>query len=218
MLTHVRISGHLGTHAHPICFSDSRFGARVGFSEWMRRHLAALLGVEGSRRAGDHVHLQNYEPPAAPTTSQGTNFLPPQIQQWMQAGALLLPSGLLPQGLIPGSQPAVQEAQVARFHNFRILGWMTLNDASLKNDLYDVLGKESGFATPNGPGGSGCMYAEFGFAFQSAQNAPSSDLLVSLSCNQVAPIGFTWPFANKTGLNSDTSKRIVTIAQTTFGG
>ena len=162
--------------------------------------------------------LQNYEPPAAPTTSQGTNFLPPQIQQWMQAGALLLPSGLLPQGLIPGSQPAVQEAQVARFHNFRILGWMTLNDASLKNDLYDVLGKESGFATPNGPGGSGCMYAEFGFAFQSAQNAPSSDLLVSLSCNQVAPIGFTWPFANKTGLNSDTSKRIVTIAQTTFGG
>ena len=160
--------------------------------------LAALTGCAGISQPfsawkdqGAQVtmfRLQNYEPPVAATTSQGTNLLPPQIQQWMQAGALLLPPGLLPPGLIPGSQPAPQEAQVARFHHFRVLGWMTLNDAALKNDLYNALGKESGFAVPSS---NGCMYAEFGFAFQSAQNAPSSDLLVSLSCNQVAPIGFT---------------------------
>ena len=158
--------------------------------------------------------LQNYEPPIAPTTSQGTNLLPPQIQQWMQAGALMLPPGLLPPGLIPGSQPAPQETQVARFHNFRILGWMTLNDNSVKNELYQTLGKESGFASSQG----GCMYAEFGVAFQSSPNAPSSDLLVSLSCNQVGPIGFSWPYAGKTALTAETAKKIVGVAQTTFGG
>lgn len=178
-------------------------GLSQPFSSWKEQRAQVTM-----------FRLQNYEPPVQ-TTNQGTNLLPPQVQQWMQVGAQLLPPGLLPQGLIPGSAPLAPQSQVARFHNFRILGWMTLNDVALQDEVYATFGKEAGFGAPSA---NGCMYAEFGFAFQSSPSAPSSDLLVSLSCNQVAPLGFTWPFGSKTGLTADTSKRVVSIAQTAFGG
>src|SRR5580700_9075329 len=69
--------------------------------------------------------LQNYSPPAqAATPALGGFQLPPQIQQWVTAGASLLPPGLLPPGLIPGTAPAAPAAPDAqRFHGFRILEW-----------------------------------------------------------------------------------------------
>src|SRR5579863_2401582 len=52
--------------------------------------------------------LQNFEPPAqaqAGAAPLGGLALPPQIQQWITAGASLLPPGLLPPGLLPGTSP-----------------------------------------------------------------------------------------------------------------
>src|SRR4051812_22858141 len=50
--------------------------------------------------------LQNYEPPPPAPGATNTPFvLPPQLQQWVTAGASLLPPGLLPPGLSPGSAP-----------------------------------------------------------------------------------------------------------------
>src|SRR5437870_3828507 len=68
--------------------------------------------------------LQNFEPPqATPAPGAPAAGLPPQIQQWLSAGAQLLPPGLLPPGLLPGGTPPPSPAaDVPRFHNFRILG------------------------------------------------------------------------------------------------
>src|SRR5271165_1686836 len=72
--------------------------------------------------------LQNFEPPPPPQgqqgqpAAQGAFQLPPQIQQWIQAGASLLPPGLLPPGLVPGTGPPVPgPADAPRFHGFRVL-------------------------------------------------------------------------------------------------
>ena len=44
--------------------------------------------------------LQNYEPPATAAAPGAVPAgIPPQIQQWLSAGAQLLPPGLLPPGL-----------------------------------------------------------------------------------------------------------------------
>lgn len=158
--------------------------------------------------------LQNFEPPAAATPAAGPSVLPPQLQQWVQAGASLLPPGLLPPGLLPGTAApaATASASTARFHNFRILGWMQLADDKTKDEVYDIFGKEKNFEAPKAQ----CMYAEFGFSFQG--QGPQNDVLVSLSCNQVQSFNFSWPYASKTGLGGDTSKRIIAVAQKSFGG
>ncbi len=158
--------------------------------------------------------LQNYEPPPQQAAAAGTLTIPPQIQQWVTAGASLLPPGLLPPGLIPGAGAAAAPAQnEARFHDFRILGWLPLNDPKMHDDLLAVLGHDSSFTQPK----ENCMYAEFGVSI-AQPNQPPADILVSLSCNQVRSFGFTWPYANDNGLTPDAEKQIVEIMKKAFGG
>lgn len=161
--------------------------------------------------------LQNYDVPQAPQ-AQGapaaTLQLPPQIQQWIQAGASLLPPGLLPPGLLPGSAPAAAPAaaDAPRFHGFRILDYQQVSDAAVNHDIVDVFGHGSNFQN----GTSNCMFAEFGFAMAEA-GGPTADLLVSLSCEQVQVFNINWPYP-QTGLTPDSSKKIVSIAQRVFQG
>ncbi len=159
--------------------------------------------------------LQNFEPPpTAPAAPSGGLTLPPQIQQWITAGASLLPPGLLPPGLVPGAAPAAPAAPDAqRFHGFRILEWQPVNDAGVKSDIVDLFGHGSNFQ--NTP--PTCMYAEFGFAI-AQPNAPTpADILVSLSCEQVQAFNFPWPYA-QTGVTPDSSKKVASIAQRIFQG
>ncbi len=171
--------------------------------------------------------LQNYEPPAAAAAAPGAipAGIPPQIQQWLSAGAQLLPPGLLPPGLLPGGTPMPNAAaDVPRFHNFRILGSMAVTDKTQHDDVIDLFGHESNFTTPR----QSCMFAEFGFqigyaappgsgAAAPAGGAPA-DILVSLSCDQVQMINYNWPYGVKNGLTSDSAKKIVGMVQKAFGG
>lgn len=170
--------------------------------------------------------LQNFEPPAAaagaPAVPAG---IPPQIQQWLSAGAQLLPPGLLPPGLLPGGTPApTVDASVPRFHNFRILGSMAVSDKTQHDDILAMFGKESSFELPR----QSCMYAEFGFQIGGGGGATipgappvagaPADILVSLSCDQVQLFNYSWPYGTKNGLTDDTSRKIVAMVQKAFGG
>ncbi len=156
--------------------------------------------------------LQNFEPP--PQQAPTAQFqLPPEIQQWVQAGAALLPPGLVPPGLLPGSQPAQAQQQAPRFHNFLVLGMQPVNDSKMHDELLDILGHSSNFV----PQHDNCLYAEFGISIAQMNGAPPDDVLVSLSCDQVAGASFQWPYAN-TGFNADVAKRFVTVFKSTFGG
>ncbi len=171
--------------------------------------------------------LQNYEPPAATAAVPGAlpAGIPPQIQQWLSAGAQLLPPGLLPPGLLPGGTPLpAATADVPRFHNFRILGSMSITDKTQHDDVLDLFGHESNFVLPR----QSCMFAEFGFQIgygtpaTAGAAAPGggvpADILVSLSCDQVQMINYNWPYGTKNGLSTDSSKRIVAMVQKAFGG
>jgi hypothetical protein len=169
--------------------------------------------------------LQNFEPPQAQAGAPvGLPSLPPQIQQWLGAGAQLLPPGLLPPGLIPGSAGAPPPQDAPRFYNFRILGTMNVTDSKMHDEILSLFGKDSNFETPK----QACMYAEFGFQIgqgpppgtpQGAPVAsPPADILVSLSCDQVQMSNYGWPYGAKTGLPSDTSKRLHDIIRRAFGG
>jgi hypothetical protein len=161
--------------------------------------------------------LQNFEPPAqaqAGAAPLGGFALPPQIQQWITAGASLLPPGLLPPGLLPGTAPqAAPAADAQRFHGFRILDYRQVDDASVKSDIVDLFGHGSNFQSAPAT----CMYAEFGYAI-AQPNAPTpADILVSLSCEQVQSFNFNWPYP-QTGITPDSSKKIGAIAQRVFRG
>ncbi|HRG99653.1 MAG TPA: hypothetical protein PLR99_25575 [Polyangiaceae bacterium] len=162
--------------------------------------------------------LQNYEPPPQAGAAAGAAVpgLPPQLQQWVTAGASLLPPGLIPPGLIPGAPGAAAPAadQTQRFHGFRILGYSALNDKAQREEALGIFGSKSSFSTAT----ANCLYAEFGFSFAAPTGGPPADVLVSLSCNQVKAEGFAWPHGAQTGLTADTSKRIIAIAQKVFGG
>ncbi|MDP9002894.1 MAG: hypothetical protein M3O46_22620 [Myxococcota bacterium] len=161
--------------------------------------------------------LQNFEPPQQPqpqAPAAAGMQLPPQIQQWIAAGASLLPPGLLPPGLIPGTAPPPPAPPDApRFHGFRILEWQAVNDAGVKGDIVDTFGHASNFTNPQ----FSCMYAELGFAMAQTSNPTPADVLVSLSCQQVQAFNFTWPYA-QTGITPDTEKKIAQIAQKVFAG
>lgn len=166
--------------------------------------------------------LQNYEPPAAQAAAPGLASpfpVPPEIQKWMGQGASMIPPGLLPPGLIPGLSPAPAPAQdVARFHGFRILGWMAINDEKQREELTDIFGKDKNFETPK----QNCMYAELGFSFGNAVTAPGQppplDMLVSLSCHQVQAFNFAWPHGAKTAPTQDAENRVVALWRRAFGG
>jgi hypothetical protein len=158
--------------------------------------------------------LQNYEPPQqqqAAAAPQGVQ-LPPQIQQWIQAGASLLPPGLLPPGLLPGSAPAAPPtADAPRFHGFRVIEWQAVNDAGIKGDIVDTFGHSSSFTAPQFT----CMYAELGFAIAQPSGPAPADVLVSLSCQGVQAYNFTWPYGD-TGITPDTEKKFAQIEQRVF--
>jgi hypothetical protein len=172
--------------------------------------------------------LQNYEPPAATAAAAPGALpagIPPQIQQWLSAGAQLLPPGLLPPGLLPGGTPMPNaSADVPRFHNFRILGSMAVTDKTQHDDVVDLFGHESNFVLPR----QSCMFAEFGFqiGYGAAPTAGAAapgggvpaDILVSLSCDQVQMFNYSWPYGTKNGLSTDSSKKIVAMVQKAFGG
>jgi hypothetical protein len=153
--------------------------------------------------------LQNYEPP--PAAAGATFQIPPQIQQWVAGAAQLLPKGLIPPGLL-GTPPApTAQATDLRFHGFRVLQWKTVADQKTHDAILDIFGHGTNFVTQ----GAVCPYDEFGFAFQQTPGGPTTDILVSLSCEQVQAFNFQWPYAS-TGLSPDTAKRIIAVAQTAF--
>jgi hypothetical protein len=158
--------------------------------------------------------LQNFEPPQAQAAAAGGLSLPPQIQQWVTAGASLLPPGLLPPGLLPGTAPQAAAAPEApRFHGFRILDYRQISDQSTKGDIVDLFGHGSNFQSSP----PSCMYAEFGYAI-AQQSAPvPADILVSLSCEQVQTFNFAWPYP-QTGITPDASKKLASVAQRVFQG
>lgn len=166
--------------------------------------------------------LQNYEPPAAaaaaaqPGTIPG---LPPEIQQWVQAGAQglqqLIPPGLLPPGLLGGAPAAPLQAQpdAPRFPmtapNFRILSQTPVMDEGLREDLGKLFGDDSNFDSTQ----ANCMYAEMGLAFSS--NMGNNELLISFSCNRVEARGFAWPHPN-TGMKPNTVKKLSEVVSKLF--
>lgn len=162
--------------------------------------------------------LQNYEPPpqaAAPTAPGQIPGLPPEIQKWVQAGASMIPPGLLPPGLIPGvGAPAAPPVDnTPRFHNFRVLGMPTnVIDNKLREELISIFGFSKNFDAPQ----ASCMYAEFGFSF-SQMGQPPADILVSFSCDQVQAHNFMWPHKN-VGLTNDTAARLTKAIPSIFGG
>jgi hypothetical protein len=164
--------------------------------------------------------LQNYVAPAAPqagATSFGGLPIPAPLQQWIAAGASLIPPGLLPPGLLPGTSAAPVQPDTARFppgpQGFPILGTQPVSDPSLANDILDVLGHPSNFQPPT----QSCMYAELGIAIVQAGSPQPADFLVSLSCQQIQTSGIQWPYQN-TGLTETGEKKFAMILQRAFGG
>ena len=165
--------------------------------------------------------LQNFSPPAAAQAAPAAGFgLPPQIQQWITAGASLLPPGLLPPGLLPGSTPAPPSAaNTQRFppemgpQGFPIIAWQPITDPNVAGQVIDTLGHQSNFGAPP----ENCMYAELGISIAQANNPTPANILVSLSCQQVQAFNFQWPY-QQTGLTPDSEKKFVTIAQQVFAG
>ena len=159
--------------------------------------------------------LQNFEPqpPQAPSGPLGVQ-IPAQIQQWIDAGAHMLPAGLIPPGLLPGSVAPAAQGNAQRFHGFRVLGWMALNDPKQHDEVLDILGHEQNFVPQHGS----CMFAEFGVSIAEPNGQPPADYLISLSCTQVqAASPPPWPYP-EAGISSETAKRIVAVVQRAFGG
>jgi hypothetical protein len=161
--------------------------------------------------------LQNFEPQAQPASATPNPLgiqIPPQIQQWIEAGAHMLPPGLIPPGLVPGSAAPAAADNAQRFHNFRVLGWMALNDPRLHDEMLDILGHEQNFIPQHGA----CMFAEFGVSIAQPNGQPPTDYLISLSCNQVQAVSAPpWPYVEN-GIPAETAKRIVAVVQHSFGG
>lgn len=173
---------------------------------------------EGLKTAPITVYrLQNYEPPQQAAAQPGAPALPfqlpPQIQQYWTAIQSAVPPGWLPPGIGGAAAPPAADASVARFHDFRILGWVPLQDQKQHDELLDIFGHDSNFAAPK----ESCMYADFGVSI-AQQGQPPVDILVSPPCGQVKSFGFAWPYGNNTGLSSDSDKRILDVMKKAFGG
>jgi hypothetical protein len=165
--------------------------------------------------------LQNFVPsapqPQSPSGIGGIQ-IPPQIQQWISAGASLLPPGLLPPGLLPGTTPTVAP-DASRFpagpQGFPILAQQQVMDPSVANDILDVLGHPTNYQPPT----QSCMYAELGIAIVQPMNPQQqpADFLVSLSCMPIQAVNFQWPYQN-TGLTETSEKKFANLLQRVFGG
>jgi hypothetical protein len=100
---------------------------------------------------------------------------------------------------LTASAPAAAADNAQRFHGFRVLGWMALNDPRQHGEVLDILGQEQNFV----PQHSACMFAEFGVSIAQPNGQPA------------APP--PWPYP-ESGLPPETAKRVVAVVQRTFGG
>jgi hypothetical protein len=173
--------------------------------------------------------LQPFEPPApAAGAPAGLPIpIPPQLQQWLSAGAQYLPPGLLPPGLLPGGTPTPAPSNAPRFHNYVIIAQALVSDKKVHDDIVDLLGHESNWEVPR----VSCQQYTPEFAFAVGMPPGSSggpvaaptagavpaEVLVSLSCEQVQMFNYTWPYGQKTGITADSAKRIYAIIQNAFG-
>lgn len=213
----------LASFAFAGCMLASTLTASTGCSPTLAQPFQTLKGQPITI-----FRLQNFEPPAATApAAAGAAIpgLPPQISTWMSGAASLLPPGLLPQGLLPGTTPTPAPADAPKFYNFRILGQVSVTDSKMRDDINELFGKSGNFTAPK----QSCMYAEFGFEIgqptgqPTVQGAPPAagapaDILVSLSCDQVQLMTYAWPYGGNTGLTPDTSKAIIAMVQKAFGG
>lgn len=193
--------------------------------------LAACGGAAApfDRLEGSQVvvyRLQNYEPPAAATTTPQAGALPqlipgltipPEIQTWVQQGAQGL-GGLLPGLQIPGittpAQTTTQPVQeTPRFEGFRILGQSQVLDSKMRTQLIDIFGKESNFDEKAGA----CLYPELGVSYPQTPPMLPYDILISFSCNRIEPKNFQWPHPGR-GMKKDTVQKFSSITQQLFGG
>jgi hypothetical protein len=157
--------------------------------------------------------LQNYEPQPTAQGTPGQIQLPPQLQQWAQAAAGLLPPNLLPPGLLPGTTAPAPAQDVPRFHGARILSYQQVTDTKLRGDVLDIFGHESNFTEKY----DNCPFFEFGFAIQQPNGQLPADIMVSLSCTHVQAYNFAWPY-QKIGIPPETAKKIAQVVQRAFGG
>lgn len=158
--------------------------------------------------------LQNYEPPPQAAATPGPAGLipglPPEIQQWVQAGAQglsqLLPPGLLPPGMTGAAAPP-PPPDAPRFHGFRILSQTQVFDSELQEKLADILGDPDNFHNQH----SACAYSEMGLSF-SPQPGVTNDLLISFSCNQIVAQTFAWPHRSA-GMKPSTVESLSEVVQ-----
>jgi hypothetical protein len=209
--------------------SSSQILARSAFVVFAAAALTAATGCASLSPPFDQMkssqitlyRLQNFSPPATAASAPAAGFgLPPQIQQWITAGASLLPPGLLPPGLIPGSTPApATTANTQRFppemgaNGFPIIAWQPVTDPNVAGQIIDTLGHQSNFGAPP----QNCMYAELGISIAQPNSPTPANILVSLSCQTVQAFNITWPYP-QTGLTPDAEKKFVAITQQVFAG
>jgi hypothetical protein len=163
--------------------------------------------------------LQNNEPPAAVAALPGVPGAPvipglsPEIQNSITAGVQalqkIIPPGLQIPGLaLPGAPAAPGAAPVAtdtipRFQGYRIMSQQQVLDAELKEELGKLLGDADNFDNTTARCPQNLFLAEFGLSFAGAPGAPTNDVLVSFSCNQIVSRSFSWPHP-ATGMKADT--------------
>lgn len=151
-------------------------------------------------------------PAAAPGAAPIIPGLDPNLQNTITAGVAalqkLIPPGLqipglgLPGAGIPGVTGPIADT-TPRFQSFRILAQQQVLDADLKESLGKLLGDPDNFDNTLGRCAPNVVYPEFGLSFAGAPGAPSSDVLVSMGCNQVVSRTFSWPHP-ATGMKTDT--------------
>jgi len=115
-------------------------------------------------------------------------------QAQLQAGAQQLQTGIqqmipgLP-SLIPGQTGATGQpaAQQQMYNGYAIAG-MGYGDDDTKDELLDIFGDSDNFVM----GQSQCFTPGMAVIFQPPDGSPNVEVMVSLSCNQVA--GNQWPY------------------------
>jgi hypothetical protein len=93
--------------------------------------------------------------------------------------------------LIPGQQGATQPQQQTQMYNGYAIGGMGYGDDDTKDELLDIFGDKDNFTAAPGQ----CFTPGMAVIFQPPDGSPNVEVMVSLSCNQVA--GNQWPYAER---------------------
>jgi len=145
--------------------------------------------------------------------------LPPELQGLAQQTLQQLQqSGMIPPGLIPGmpgATPTPTQPQMQPYANdpqWVIADQRPVVDDKMKEELLDLFGDDASFNDQRG----NCWFPGMAVSFQSPNFPQPVDVVVSLSCNQAAGYGFTWPHA-ASGLTMESSQTLTNIYQSLFG-